>query len=145
MQERQMRSAAAASLRLLPALLIAAGAGRLAAQDSTHHDPGGDPNRPVADGGSVPAGWSVRTDAKAPLTDVRVVPMGGGIHVTLGPAIILYRGRHVGKGPFHTLATFTQTKPTRHPEGACSTAARRSTAGPRGTPTSWSARTGPTW
>ncbi len=43
--------------------------------------------------------------------------MGKGIHVTLGPAIILYRDKMAGSGPFHTLATFTQTKKTTHAEG----------------------------
>ena len=43
--------------------------------------------------------------------------MGKGIHVTLGPAVILYRASTAGAGPFHTLATFTQTRPTMHAEG----------------------------
>jgi hypothetical protein len=107
---------AVSGLLLLPAVLFAAGAGRLAAQEAAHHEQG-DHDHPVAGGGAVPAGWSVRTDDNAPVANVKVVPMGGGIHVTLGPAIILYRAQHVGKGPFHTLATFTQTKPTTHAEG----------------------------
>ncbi|MGH7514597.1 MAG: hypothetical protein ACREOQ_16920 [Gemmatimonadales bacterium] len=110
-----MRSAAP-RLLLLPALLFAAGAGRLAAQEAVHHEHG-DHDHPVAGGGTVPAGWTVRTDENAAAANVKVVPMGSGIHVTLGPAIILYRAQHVGKGPFHTLATFTQTKPTTHAEG----------------------------
>jgi len=43
--------------------------------------------------------------------------LSSGIHITLGPAIILYKSANEGKGPFHTLATFTQTKPTEHAEG----------------------------
>ena len=43
--------------------------------------------------------------------------MGKGLHVTTGPAIILYRADTKGTGPFHTLATFTQTKPSQHAEG----------------------------
>ena len=39
------------------------------------------------------------------------------IHVTLGPAIILYKSANEGKGPFHTLATFTQAKPAGYAEG----------------------------
>jgi hypothetical protein len=115
MQGRHLRVPAASRLLLLPAFLFAAGAGRLAAQEAAHHD-AGDHDHAVEGGGTVPSGWSVRTDDKAPTTNVKVVPMGGGIHVTLGPAIILYRAQHVGTGPFHTLATFTQTKPTTHPE-----------------------------
>jgi hypothetical protein len=110
-----MRSAAP-RLLLLPALLFAAGGGRLVAQEAAHHEHG-DHDHPVAGGGTVPAGWTVRTDENAAVANVKVVPMGSGIHVTLGPAIILYRAQHVGKGPFHTLATFTQTKPTTHAEG----------------------------
>jgi hypothetical protein len=110
-----MRSAAP-RLLLLPALLFAAGGGRLAAQEAAHHEHG-DHDHPVAGGGTVPAGWTVRTDENAAVANVKVVPMGSGIHVTLGPAIILYRAQQVGKGPFHTLATFTQTKPTTHAEG----------------------------
>jgi hypothetical protein len=103
-------------LPLLLALMFTAGAGRLAAQDAAKHEHG-DHDHAVAGGGTVPAGWSVRTDDNAPIANVKVAPMGTGIHVTLGPAIILYRAQHVGKGPFHTLATFTQTKPTTHAEG----------------------------
>jgi hypothetical protein len=115
MQGRHLRAPVASSLLLLPALLWAAGAGRLAAQEAAHQDHE-DHDHAVEGGGSVPAGWTVRTDDKAPATNVKVVPMAGGIHVTLGPAIILYRAQHEGSGPFHTLATFTQTKPTTHPE-----------------------------
>jgi hypothetical protein len=75
-----------------------------------------DPDRAVAGGGTLPPGWAVRTDEKADTKNVKVVPMGEGLHVTLGPAIILYRETTRGTGPFHTLATFTQTKPSKHPE-----------------------------
>jgi len=117
MHRRHPRVPMATGLLFIPALLFAAGAGRLAAQDTTHHHDRDDPDHPVEGGGKLPAGWSARTDGNAAMANVKVVPMGGGIHVTLGPAIILYRAQHVGKGPFHTLATFTQTKPTKHPEG----------------------------
>ena len=77
-----------------------------------------DPDRAVAGGGgSLPAGWAMRVDGKADTKNVKVVSMGKGLHVTLGPAIILYRAATEGSGPFHTLATFTQTKPSTHPEG----------------------------
>jgi hypothetical protein len=76
-----------------------------------------DHDHAVQGGGTLPSGWTARPDGKAELTDVKVAPMGSGIHVTLGPAIILYKKADDGKGPFHTLATFTLTKPTEHPEG----------------------------
>jgi hypothetical protein len=69
-----------------------------------------------ARGGTVPAGWTVRADRGDP-SEAKVQTMGKGLHVTTGPAIILYRTSHDGSGPFHTLATFTQTKPSKHPEG----------------------------
>lgn len=109
---------AARPLSLLPALLLGLGL-PLAAQDADHqakHEHA-DPDHAVAGGGSMPEGWSVRTDDTAPTANVKVVPMGKGIHVTLGPAIILYRDKNTGTGPFHTLATFTLTKPAKHPEG----------------------------
>jgi hypothetical protein len=76
-----------------------------------------DGDRPVQGGGTLPAGWSVRPDGKADSKNVKVVTMGSGLHVTLGPAIILYRAANAGTGPFHTLATFTQTKRGEHAEG----------------------------
>ena len=79
-----------------------------------HHD---NAETAVAGGGTVPAGWMVRADEKGNPKNVKVVSMGKGLHLTLGPAIILYRGEDDGSGPFHTLATFTQTKKTDHPEG----------------------------
>jgi hypothetical protein len=110
-----MRISSAARALLVPALLTFVG--RLPAQQSPHQADHSDPDRAVPGGGALPAGWSVRPDGKAATTNVKVVPMGTGMHVTLGPAIILYRARQEGKGPFHTLATFTQTKPVTHPEG----------------------------
>jgi hypothetical protein len=104
------RASSASGLLLLPALLFA-GAGVLVAQDAADHD------HPVEGGGTLPPGWLVRTDDNAATSNVKVVPMGSGIHVTLGPAIILYRAQHAGTGPFHTLATFTQARKTTHPEG----------------------------
>jgi hypothetical protein len=77
-----------------------------------------DPDKPVAGGGgSLPSGWAMRVDGTGDAKNVKVASMGKGIHVTLGPAIILYRAAMDGKGPFHTLATFTQTKPSAHAEG----------------------------
>jgi hypothetical protein len=105
------RSAARLARRGLLALLAAATP--LAAQSGKPADP----DRPVAGGNTVAPGWSARPDGGASLADVKVVPMKGGLHVTLGPAVILYRGTDRAGGPFHTLATFTQTKRPTHPEG----------------------------
>jgi hypothetical protein len=74
------------------------------------------PDKAVTGGGTLPAGWSARTDKDAPMANVKFAPMGSGFHVTLGPATVLYRAADQANGPFHTLATFTQTKAPMHPE-----------------------------
>jgi hypothetical protein len=116
-----MRAPSATSLLLLPALLLAAGRAPLAAQEAGHghsdHAQHADPDHAVQGGGEIPAGWTVRSDDDAGTANVKVAPMGQGFHVTLGPAIILYQDKHRGSGPFHTLATFTQTKQATHAEG----------------------------
>src|SRR5712691_11357487 len=92
-------------LSLLPALLFGAGAGALAAQDSVQqagHEHGMDAehsDHEVEGGGVIPVGWTARADKNAGTGNVKVVPMGKGIHVTLGPAIILYRDKTGGNGP----------------------------------------------
>jgi hypothetical protein len=82
----------------------------LAAQDHA------DADHSAHGSGSVPAGWTVRAD-RGDSKSAKVASMGQGLHITTGPAIILYRSETEGSGPFHTLATFTQTKPSAHPEG----------------------------
>ena len=91
--------------------LLAALALPLAAQEHAE-----DADHPAAGGGAVPAGWTVRADG-GDASGANIQTMGKGLHVTTGPAVILYRADTDGKGPFHTLATFTQTKPSKHAEG----------------------------
>ena len=81
------------------------------AQEHAH-----DADQAAPGGGAAPAGWTVRAD-RGDASGAKIETMGKGIHVTTGPAIILYRADTDGKGPFHTLATFTQTKPSKHAEG----------------------------
>src|SRR5215213_707749 len=106
---------------IVPALLFGLGLRPMTAQSSEQtkheHEKQADPDHAVAGGGAVPAGRSVRSDDPAGAANAKVVEMGKGLHVTLGPAIILYQTKHAGNGPFHTLATFTLTKPAKHPEG----------------------------
>lgn len=72
----------------------------------------------VAGGGTLPSGWAGRTDGAATaLANVKFAPMGAGLHLTLGPATILWRDSDAVNGHFHTLAKFTQTKAPMHPEG----------------------------
>jgi hypothetical protein len=96
---------------LSAAAFLAALAMPLAAQEHAS-----DPDHAARGGGAVPAGWTVRAD-RGDAAGAKIETMGKGLHVTTGPAVILYRADTDGKGPFHTLATFTQTQPSKHPEG----------------------------
>lgn len=71
----------------------------------------------VKGGGTLPAGWSARADGTGDIKSVKFVTMAPGYHVTLGPAAILYRKSDRANGPFHTLATFHQTRKLEHAEG----------------------------
>ena len=76
-----------------------------------------DPDRKVAGGGTVPAGWSYRLEKTTDsIANVKFAPMGNGVHFTTGPAGIYWRGADAANGSFHTIATFTQTKAPEHPE-----------------------------
>ena len=101
---------------LTTAALLAALTLPLAAQENGHSHSHDDPDHPAAGGGALPAGWSARAD-RGDASGASITQMGSGLHVTTGPAVILYRADKAGNGPFHTLATFTQTKPSAHPEG----------------------------
>lgn len=76
-----------------------------------------DPDKPVQGGGSLPTGWSARPDREGQAGNIKFVTMEPGYHLTLGPATILYRQKDSAKGPFHTLAKFTQMKKLKHSEG----------------------------
>lgn len=97
-------------MRTFTALLsLACAAAPLAAQ--------ADPDRAVAGGGSLPAGWMGRTDrANQTLDNVKFVTMGDGFHVTNGPAVILYRPADTVTGAYRVSATFAQTKQPEHAE-----------------------------
>jgi hypothetical protein len=77
-----------------------------------------DPTRRAA-GGSIPPGWQIRIDDKDQgrytTNDISFMPMGGGFHITSGPAAI-YPGAEMPNGPFVVEATFNQTQAPRHPE-----------------------------
>jgi hypothetical protein len=77
---------------------------------------GRDPDARVAGDGTLPLGWRARTDKGKPLADAKIVTMGNGLHVTLGPAVILWRDADTASRDYHAVATFTQTKNPRHPE-----------------------------
>ncbi|HSC58763.1 MAG TPA: hypothetical protein VLC11_04320 [Gemmatimonadales bacterium] len=94
-------------------LLLTLAAAPLAAQQ---HKDMKDPDKTVQGGGTLPTGWSARTDRNAPLTNVKFVTMGTGLHATMGPAAIFWQPGDTATGDFHTLATFTQMKAPMHPE-----------------------------
>ena len=76
-----------------------------------------DPDKKVAGGGAVPAGWSYRLESpSASIADAKFVTMGAGMHFSTGPAGIYWRDADAATGSFHTIATFTQTKAPDHPE-----------------------------
>ena len=112
---------------LSAAILLAALSAPLAAQEHSHDQ--SDADKAAHGDGAVPAGWTVRAD-RGDTKDAKVVSMGQGLHITTGPAIILYRSDTEGSGPFHTLATFTQTKPSAHAEGYGLFVGGRDLAGP---------------
>lgn len=76
-----------------------------------------DPDRAVAGGGAMPAGWNARTDGNAPFTNVKFEIMNPGQHVTLGPAAIFWRDADTASGSYAVEATFWQFAAPRHREG----------------------------
>ena len=76
-----------------------------------------DPDRAVAGGGAMPAGWNARTDGNAPVTNVKFEIMNPGQHVTLGPAAIFWRDADTASGAYGVEATFWQFAAPRHREG----------------------------
>lgn len=76
-----------------------------------------DPDKQVAGGGQLPAGWHARLDKpNAKMEDLKFVTMGSGLHATSGPAAIYWNATDKAKGSYTVQATFTQTKAPTHPE-----------------------------
>jgi len=75
-----------------------------------------DPDRGVAGGGNLPAGWEARTDKGTNIDQVKLVAMGEGYHVTLGPRAILYREADAAHGTYTVTVTFTKAQVQRHAE-----------------------------
>jgi hypothetical protein len=78
--------------------------------------PQSDPDKKVAGGGTLPTGWKARLDGSATINGVKVMPMGGGLHFTTGPAGIYYKPGDNAAGAYEARATFTQMEPAAHPE-----------------------------
>src|SRR5207245_9246093 len=75
-----------------------------------------DPDAKIAGGGTLPAGWHARTDKNKSLADAKIATMGSGIHVTLGPAVILWRARGLAAGNYRLVAAVTPPKNPPHRE-----------------------------
>src|SRR2546423_6592113 len=76
-----------------------------------------DPDAKIAGGGTLPTGWHARTDKNRPLADAKIQTMGTGLHATLGPAVILWRGPGGGGGQPHAPAAVPPGPQTPHPRG----------------------------
>jgi hypothetical protein len=79
-----------------------------------------DPTHKVAGGVTAP-GWTGRIDPQAErrgmkIDDAKFAPMGGGFHITSGPAAIYWNPKEVAKGDYTASATFIQEKKPMHPE-----------------------------
>jgi hypothetical protein len=74
-----------------------------------------DPDKTVAGGGTLPAGWKARADSGS-LAGVKVAPLAGGVQVLSGPAGIYYKPADKATGAYEAKATFTQMTPAAHPE-----------------------------
>jgi hypothetical protein len=98
-------------------LILALLSATAAAAQSTDHTQKDHSDHAVQGGGTLPAGWSARTDEGGDPKNVKFATMEPGYHLTLGPATILYRKTDRANGPFHTLATFHQMKKLEHSEG----------------------------
>src|SRR4051794_7658549 len=97
--------------RLVVGIMVLATASSFAQQHQADHD------KPVAGGGTLPAGWKGRLDSGATsLAGVKVTPMGGGLHFVSGPAGIYYRAADKQIGAYAASGTFTQMEPAAHPE-----------------------------
>jgi hypothetical protein len=84
-----MRRIAALLLTLAtPALLLA----------QEHHDHGAAPK--IENGGVFPAGWSVRPDDGGKTTEVSLVTMAPGWHLTTASSGIMYRAQDVARGAY---------------------------------------------
>ena len=75
-----------------------------------------DPDKNAA-GGVLVKGWVGRTDRpNQDIKNAKFADMGGGFHVTSGPAAIYWSPANVAKGNYTVKASFTQTKAPTHPE-----------------------------
>ncbi len=99
---------------VLAALLAAVPA---AAQQHQHGQAGAHQHGHEHPAGVLPAGWEARLDRPGGLENVRFMEMQGHQHFILGPSAIFFNPAHTATGAYRLSATFTQNRPTAHPEG----------------------------
>ncbi len=88
------------------ALAIALAVCTVAAQDA---------DRKVAGGGITAKGWTGKIDpgkqnVGKSINDSKVMEMGGGLHMQIGPAAVYWNQTHTAKGDYTVKATFKETK-----------------------------------
>lgn len=86
-------------LLALPMVLISLIAPRLVAQEHEHG-----PALKIENGGSFPAGWAVRPDDDGKVTEVSLVTMPPGWHVTTATSGIMYRTQDEASGTYEVSA-----------------------------------------
>lgn len=102
---------------ILSVTLVALGVAVVLARAPASHGAQHDPDKKVAGGGTLPSGWKGRLDGAAvSMAGVKMMPMGGGVHFTTGPAGIYYKPADKATGTYDAHATFTQMEPAAHPE-----------------------------
>ena len=74
-----------------------------------------EPDRKVAGGGITAKGWQGKVDAAAAksgktINDSKVMEMGGGLHLQVGPAAIYWNPENTASGDYTVKATFKETK-----------------------------------
>ena len=66
-------------------------------------------------GGVMMDGWQARLDSgRADVNDLHFRSMGGGFHVTTGPAAVFWNPSNSGSGTYTLSASFTQTTASSH-------------------------------
>jgi hypothetical protein len=76
-----------------------------------------DPDKNAAGGGTIPSGYTARTDrADANISGAKYVASGNDWEVTTGPAHIIYSPTTMGNGNYTASATIEQLESPQHPE-----------------------------
>ena len=106
-------------MRYAPALALFIGVTALtvSAQQSAPHPMQHDMDAVMKGSGRLPTGWKARFDEPdAKLTSVEVKAEKDSLTVTSGPAAIYYKPTMTAAGDYELSATFSQLKPSTHPE-----------------------------